>query len=81
MGFTEVVYLGLDLKHKEKQTHFFGADFHSRDHENTEFPKMARMLEYGARQLANSGVRVFNCSPVSDLDCFTQVSYEYALSR
>lgn len=34
----------------------------------------------GARTLIGSGIRVYNCSPTSDLDCFAKVSYEYALS-
>ncbi len=63
MGFKEIVYLGLDLKHHEKKTHFFGADFHSRDHETTEFPKMRRMLERGATTLEGTGIRVFELQP------------------
>jgi hypothetical protein len=70
MGFTEIVYLGLDLKHANGRTHFFGADFHSRDHEQREFPKMNRMLLYGVEQAGAMGVRVYNCSPVSDLPGF-----------
>ncbi len=80
MGFKEVFYLGLDLKHEGPRTHFFGSDFHSRHHEQTEFPRMRKMLNYGARQLAETNVRVFNCSPVSDLECFPKVSYDYAIS-
>jgi hypothetical protein len=78
MGFKEIFYLGLDLKHDGPKTHFFGSDFHSRNHEQTEFPRMAKMLRYSARALEGSGVNVFNCSPVTDLDCFPRVSYEYA---
>ena len=80
MGFKEIFYLGLDLKHFAGRTHFFGHDFHSRNHEQTEFPRMQKMLEYGAKALSGSGVRVFNCSPLTDLECFEKVSYEYALS-
>ena len=80
MGFKEIFYLGLDLKHEGTKTHFFGADFRSRQHEQTEFPHMRKMLNYGARQLEGGGVKVFNCSPDSDLECFPKVSYEYALS-
>jgi hypothetical protein len=81
MGFNEIFYFGLDLSHdKGGNTHFFGKDFHSRNHVESEFPKMRRMLEYGAEQLKGKDVRVFNCSPTSDLDCFEKVSYEYALS-
>jgi len=80
MGFQEIVYLGLDLKHKDGNTHFFGPDFHSQSHEQTEFPRMLRMLESGARTLATPGVKLFNCSPVSDLKGFHKVSYDYAIS-
>ena len=80
MGFTQVFYLGLDLKHSGSDTHFFGRDFHSRDHEQTEFPRMRQMLSYGAQALESRGVQVFNCSPVSTLECFPKVSYEWALS-
>lgn len=80
MGFSEIYYLGLDLCHKEGQTHFFGKDYHSRDHESTEFPKMRKMLNYGAEALADSDVRVFNCSPNSDLEGFPKVTFEYAIS-
>ena len=81
MGFKEIFYLGLDLKHHCGKTHFFGSDFHSRNHEQTGFPAMAKMLSYGATILAKTDVKVFNCSPVSDLECFPRVSYEYAISR
>ena len=80
MGFKEIVYLGLDLKHEGSDTHFFGQDFRSRDHEQNEFPRMRKMLAYGARLLAGTGIKVFNCSPVSTLDCFASVSYAYAVS-
>ena len=53
----------------------------SRNHERTEFPKMRRMLESGAATLAGNDVRVFNCSPTSDLECFERITYEAALAR
>lgn len=80
MGFSEIFYLGLDLRHESGKTHFFGNDFHSRNHEQTEFPHMRKMLNYGARVLEGHNVKVFNCSPISDLECFPKVSYEHALS-
>lgn len=80
MGFKEIFYLGLDLKHYAGRTHFFGHDFRSRNHEETEFPRMRKMMNYAARELENSDIRVFNCSPMSDLECFLKVSYEHALS-
>ncbi len=80
MGFNEIIYLGLDLRHRNADTHFFGSDFHSRDHENTEFPRMARMLSYGVRALKDKNVTVYNCSPVCTLDCFARITYDYAIS-
>lgn len=80
MGFKEIFYLGLDLKHEKGNTHFFGQDYHSKNHETTEFPKMKKMLAFGAQELSNTNVKVFNCSPVSSLECFSKVSYEYAIS-
>lgn len=81
MGFTRVFFVGLDLKHHMGQTHFFGKDYVSENHEQTEFPKMIRMLEYAADELAGSDVRVFNCSPDTSLTCFERVSLEWAVSR
>ncbi len=80
MGFKEIIYLGLDLKHDGPKTHFFGHDFRSETHEQTEFPRMAKMLAYGAKVLAETDVKVYTCSTVSDLDCFTKISYEEALA-
>ena len=80
MGFSEIYFLGLDLKHQGGRTHFFGSDFHSMNHEATEFPKMARMLAYAAERLQGCGIQVYNCSPDSTLKCFPKVSYEYAVS-
>jgi hypothetical protein len=80
MGFKEIVYLGLDLSHKDGNTHFFGHDFHSQNHEETEFPRMAKTLTYGAKVLSESGIKVFNCSPTSSLECFLKISYEEAIA-
>ena len=80
LGFKEIFFLGLDLKHEGKQTHFFGYDFHSHSHEETEFPRMRKMLCHGARILADSGIKVFNCSEGSTLDCFPKISFEQAIS-
>lgn len=81
MGFTRIYYVGLDLKHQTGQTHFFGNDPVSKNHEQTEFPKMARMLQHGADQLAGSDVRVYNCSPDTTLECFERVSFEWAVAE
>lgn len=80
MGFKEIFYLGLDLKHEGPKTHFFGQDFRSLKHEQTEFPKMMKMFCYGAEKLRNSGVKVYNCSPVSDLACFPKMPYDEAVA-
>ena len=81
MGFKEIFYLGLDLKHQDGNTHFFGYDYHSSDHETTEFLKMSRMLNYAKEILAPTDIKVFNCSPVSTLKCFEHVTFDDALSR
>jgi len=81
MGFKRIFFVGLDLKHERGQTHFFGRDHVSLNHERTEFPKMARMLAYAADVLGGSDVEVFNCSPVSTLNCFPRVSLEWALDQ
>ena len=81
MGFTKIFYLGLDLKHAEGQTHFFGRDWVSTNHEQTEFPKMIRMLQFAAQRLAPTDVQVYNCSPDSTLECFERVTYQWALEQ
>jgi hypothetical protein len=80
MGFSEVYFLGLDLKFKDGSTHFFGKDFHSRNHQTTEFPKMKKMLERAADEIKGTEMKVFNCSPVSDLECFEKADYEWAVA-
>jgi hypothetical protein len=80
MGFKEIIYLGLDLSHENGNTHFFGFDYHSQNHEQTEFLRMAKMLMYGAEVLSNTGIKIFNCSPISSLNCFPNISYEEALA-
>ncbi len=80
MGFKNIFYLGLDLKHEGPKTHFFGQDPQTLNHEHTEFPRMIKMLNYGAEVLASTDVKVYNCSPTSTLECFPKVSYEEALA-
>ncbi len=77
MGFTKIFYLGLDLAHRQGQTHFFGYDFHSKDHETTEFPKMRRMLIEGAKAMAKQGIEVFTCD--NELEGFASISFSDAL--
>lgn len=81
MGFSEIVYLGLDLQHRERQTHFFGKDYRSQNHEQTEFPRMRSGFERAAPALADRGIEVRNCSPVSTLECFEYLSYADAIAR
>ena len=80
LGFSEIIFVGLDLQHQEGNTHFFGKDFHSRNHEDTEFPKMMKMLKYGAEYLANKDVKVLNCSPVTTFEGFPHIDFETAVS-
>lgn len=80
MGFCEIFFLGLDLKHRKEDTHFFGFDFHSRNHEQTEFPRMNKMLCKAAKEMDESGIKVYNCSQESDLECFPKISFKAAIS-
>jgi len=81
MGFKEIFFLGLDLKHVEGNTHFFGYDYHSSDHETTEFLRMNKMMNYAQEVLSSTDIKVFNCSPISTLNCFERVTFEDALRR
>lgn len=81
MGFTEIFFLGLDLQLAGPRTHFFGHDHRSENHETTEFPKMRACLTEAAEVLRPTGVRVYNCSPTSSLECFPAATYEWALAR
>lgn len=80
MGFAEVYYLGLDLKHAQGKTHFFGRDEVSANHENTEFPKMKRMMDFGAVLLKSHAIEVYNCSTNTDLKCFPYKSFDEAVA-
>jgi hypothetical protein len=79
MGFKNIFYLGLDLRHSGQRTHFFGSDMRTQNHEETEFPRMKKMFEYGVEKIAQTDVKVYNCSPISDLECFQKISFEEAL--
>lgn len=79
MGFERVFFLGLDLDFKEKETHFFGYDYHSKDHKTTEFPKMLESFQGIAPTLKERGIQVYNCSPVSKLDVFPHMTFEEAM--
>ncbi len=81
MGFEEIFFLGLDLKNQGRQTHFFGHDFHSANHNTTEFPKMIKMLNAASRILKTKQTKIYNCSPVSSLTCFPHISFEEAVAR
>ena len=81
LGFRQIFYLGLDLKNAGERTHFFGYDFHSRAHDQTEYPRMRRAFEKAAEQVAAMGIEVYNCSPDSTLACFKKVSYEWAVAQ
>jgi hypothetical protein len=80
MGFSEIFFLGLDLKLRKGKTHFFGFDFASRSHEETEFPKMRKMFTHAADVLKQAPVEVYSCSPVSTIEGLPKVSYEFATS-
>lgn len=80
MGFKRIIFLGLDLKLSGQQTHFFGYDYHSKDHDTTEFPKMIKAFQEVARDLlVERGIEIYNCSKESELTCFPYISFEEAL--
>ena len=81
MGFKEVFFLGLDMRHRQGKTHFFGSDFRSESHEHTEFPKMIRMLNHAAETLAHHDIKVYNCSLQSKLECFEKLDFNEAIKR
>jgi hypothetical protein len=74
------IFLGLDLKHNGPKTHFFGQDPQTLNYEQTEFPRMQKMLDLGAQTLADTDIKVFNCSPNSNLESFKKISYLDALA-
>jgi len=79
MKFERIFFLGLDLNFKGKDTHFFGYDYHSKDHNNTEFPKMIESFKNISKTLKERGHKIYNCSPQSSLDCFEYMSFEEAM--
>lgn len=79
MGFKEIYFLGLDLVNTPSETHFFGHDFNSANHDTTEFPKMRNSFEKIAPELKAKGINVYNCSPISSLKCFPYVDYKDAI--
>lgn len=79
MGFKEIYFLGLDLGNDKDNTHFFGHDFNSKDHDTTEFPKMRKSFEQVAQMLREEGINVYNCSPTSTLKCFPYKDYKEAI--
>lgn len=79
MGFDRIFFLGLDLKNTNEKTHFFGKDFHSKDHDTTEYPKMISSFQLACKELADSNIKVYNCSETSKLECFPFMSFEDAI--
>lgn len=79
MGFKKIIFLGLDLKHRDGDTHFFGKDFRSENHEQGEFQKMISMLDKASNFAKERGVEIYNCSSITDFEGFEKISYEDAL--
>lgn len=78
MGFSEIYYLGLDLR-RDEDDQFFGTDIDSGQFGHTQFPWLRKMFEYAAQVLKDTDVNVYDCSQVSDLDCFPKVTFDKAL--
>lgn len=81
MGFEEIYFLGLDLKNTKQNTHFFGRDFASVDHDKGEYQKMKNSFDEIAPILKMKGISVYNCSPDSELKCFPYVDYNLAIKK
>ena len=79
MGFKEIIYLGLDLSHQSGRTHFFGFDFHSRNHVDTEFPRMRKMVEVGVQECVERGISVYTCSEKTNIEGLKYVPFEEAV--
>ncbi|WP_207912340.1 exo-alpha-sialidase [Pseudobacteriovorax antillogorgiicola] len=79
MGFNQIFFLGLDLQNTSQKTHFFGFDYHSANHNNTEFPKMITSFEKAAQYLKDKPVKVYNCSLQSQLHVFEKISFDEAM--
>ena len=80
MGFKEIFLLGLDLAHREGKTHFFGIDFHSQNHENSEFIKMERKMCEAAKILKDMGISIYNCSPITKSKAFPFMDFDAAIA-
>ncbi len=80
MGFSDIYYLELDLRwHEDDQ--FLGTEYDSGKFGHMQFPWLRKMFEYAAQVLKDTGVNVYNCSQVSDLDCFPKVTFDKALAK
>jgi predicted neuraminidase len=75
LGFTDIIFLGLDLKNSETHTHFFGRESLNVGHEETMYPKMKEAFEEAMDILNKKEIRVRNASTVCDLNCIPKVDY------
>ncbi len=80
LGFKEIYFLGLDLNNDGENTHFFGYDYNSKDHNTSEYPKMIECFVNIKDELVKRDIKVFNCSPNSKLTCFPYMDYETAVN-
>lgn len=70
MGFKEVYYVGLDLGNTTKKSHFFGTrPLQNRDRPEV-YAQMRRSFEKASARIKELGLKVYNCSPVSELKTF-----------
>lgn len=70
MGFREIYFLGLDLGNTSERSHFFGNRPLQERNRDEVYARMRRSFEDAVERLRELGVRVANCSPVSELTCF-----------
>lgn len=78
MGFSDIYYLGLDLRRHEDDQ-FFGTDNGSGQFGRAQFPWLRKMFEYAAQVLKDTDVNVYNCSQSPDFDCFPKIAFDEAL--
>lgn len=70
MGFKEICYLGLDLGNTLEKSHFFGSrPLQDQDRPDV-YTRMRQSFERVADTVEQMGIKVYNCSPVSELKSF-----------
>ena len=81
MGFKEVFLPGPGFAARKREHPFFSGTISTpATTSKSNFPECRKCSPSGRSSWPGTGVRVFNCSPISTLECFGKVTYDYALS-